>query len=387
MLGFADAAPLAWDQVTFSAVDAWKAGPGAAARAEIEAAEQARSRAAPPPSFTAMTRLGYPGQDEVQADLSVPLRFGGSQAAVWTTTAERRAAYARLDLAAFVAQTQTAYLGWWEASEVEEHLRVWSAEVDADLARLQSAADAGLIAKFEVDDLRAELATVRAEIADARARARTAEANLETWLGPVELAPPDESHRLHDVRLERNNPWLRLDVGHDPRMAVATTEAALGQAEARAVGAWPVEVSLAGAAVSTGVEPAWVPMGGLSITAPFRSPGAAEAADARGRAQAATIRADYLRTYLSGERDAEAAAWEALLAQVHDLRTQVVAPLRDRLARVEDAWKAGLIAVDRVIRARRDHHEAEHSLLTVVAALLASEARAEARIFLYKEGP
>lgn len=70
--------------------------------------------------------------------------------------------------------------------------------------------------------------------------------------------------------------------------------------------------------------------------------------------------------------------WDALVQRAHRLDEEVSEPLARRLRRLEEAFGSGLVTADRVVRARRDHHEVEHEQVRIAAELLTSALRAEA---------
>jgi hypothetical protein len=104
----------------------------------------------------------------------------------------------------------------------------------------------------------------------------------------------------------------------------------------------------------------------------------AAAARAAGDAAAAAAEGRHAARRLAATVAAEATAFEAGRAQLQRLEAEVMAPLLAREQALEAAFAARQVPAERLVRARRDRHEAEHEEILVVAALRASEARAAA---------
>lgn len=124
--------------------------------------------------------------------------------------------------------------------------------------------------------------------------------------------------------------------------------------------------------------------GGLRV--PFGTSDAPERVAARGLAEAARAEADVAAARHQAAMDAEAALWDLEVERLARLRADVVGPMNDRLARTEAAYREGLVTVDRLLRVRRETHEAEHEVWVLVADLLARRARAHWTAALAAEG-
>jgi len=373
----ADAQTLTWDEVVDAAADAWSRAEGASLQAEVEGAEQGRRVAAAPLSVMAGTRLGSPNNQEVVAAVQAPVGLGVRARRRWSTGAEALRAEAAAERQGFVERVLDAWSAWWTAQELALHLDAWSEEVQGTLAPLDQAVDEGLAAPLDAEDLRAELAGVRAEAAAARAEAVRMAAELRTLLG-AEVVLGEGGVHLHDLDAgEVANPWEALISRSvdSPEVRAAEVRAEALQAEAKAARTWHPVVQ-AGVALADGNGP-FEPLAMVDLQVPLRPPGLAEARVARARATAERHRSRWRAERIAGAWRAEAAGFTADQERIARLERDVVAPLARRLERLEAAYRDGLVPADRVIRARRDHHEAEHERLVLIAHLRASSARAE----------
>ncbi len=374
----ASAGPVSWDGVVDTAIDAWSVAEGASLQAELDGARRARRVAATPLSVAGGTRLGARTNQEAFATLQAPLGLGVLARRSWTTRTDALHAEAAVDRQAFVERVLDAWSAWWMARELALHLDAWSVEVKATLAPLDDAVREGLAAPLDAEDLRAELATVRAEAAAARADAIRAEAHLRALLGADPALDGGERH-LHDLDVaDLDNPWTPLvaQAADAPDVRAAEARADALHAQGRALGAWRPTLEV-GVAFADGIGP-FEALGVVGIQAPLRPPGLAEARQAQAQATAERRRAAWRTERIAGAWRAEAAGFDAAQDRITRLDREVVAPLARRLERLEAAFGDGLVPADRVIRARRDHHEAEHERLVLTARLVASSARAEA---------
>lgn len=369
--------PVTWDRIADAATEAWTRAEGASMQAHIEGADLARRAAADLPTLTGGTRLGSLTNQEAVATLQAPIGFGIRPRARWSTHADALRAEADADRQRFVEHVVEAWTTWWTASELVEHLDAWSAEVEATLAPLDAAVTDGVSAPLDAEDMRAELATVRAEAAAAGAEAVRAEASLRMLLGQDAVLDAGDEH-LHDLDVAHlANPWHDLvDRAADApvvRADVARAEAL--QAQAKELATWR-PVLEAGVAFADGNGP-FEPLAVVGLSAPLRPSGLAAARETRALAAAEAHQATWRTDRVEGAWRAEAAGFDADHTRIDRIDREVVEPLASRLARLEDAFADGLVPADRVIRARRDHHEAEHERLLLTARLLASSARAD----------
>lgn len=367
-----------WEDVLDAADAAWSRAEGASLQDELDGADRARRVAASLPSLSAGSRLGSLSNQEATASLEAPLGLGLRPRRQWSAEAEALRAEGESDRLAFMDRVLQAWLAWWTARELAEHLGEWSAEVEATLAPLDAAVADGVAAPLDAEDLRAELATVRAEAAAARAQAVRARAALEALLGEAGVPEADGVH-VHELDVSTlDNPWAAL-VGRAadaPEIRAAEARAAALDAEARALGTWR-PVAQVGVAWADGNGP-FEPLAIVGIQAPLRPAGLAAARQARAQASAELRRAGWRTDRIAGGWRAEAVSFDADRERILRLDRDVVGPLARRLERLEAAFDEGLVPADRVIRARRDHHEAEHERLVLTARLLDAMARAEA---------
>lgn len=367
-----------WDSVTDVAIAAWHDGAGRAVDARVDGALAAGRAGRGGLAVDVQSRIGAPGQQEAQAALTLPLRSGLLYRQAQAREADATTADGAAERAAYVSQVHAAFLEWWIADEVAEHLETWSGEVTASLQPVESGVHAGLIAPLEAEDLYAELASVRAEAADNEARATRAAARLQALLGG-DVTLQTGGHDLHDLELDAlDNPWPALldRVDQAPGVQAHLARAEAADASARVQRAWTPSASAGVAVVDTGAEPASLAYIGVQL--PLRGNSPAQARKARAEADAARADAAWATRLVQGQLSTEAASFDADLVRARRLRDEVTAPLARRLDRLEAAFAEGLVPADRLIRARRDHHEADHAQLEVAAGLLASQARADA---------
>jgi len=380
--GLALAGPVTWEGVADEALDAWSRTGGEVVQAQVDGARHARSAGPMAPSLLVQSRTGVEGAQEASASLQVPMGLGVRARQSWSRRAELFRAQGAVDRQAYVEQVLSAFTTWWTARELAEHLHAWSQEVERTLEPMDRAVEQGLAAPLDAEDLRAELAGVRAEAAAAQASALRAEAELRALLGPdVELS--GEDLHLHDLDVTAlDNPWTALveRAGEAPRVRVQEAQADWSLAQARLQARWMPQ--LQGGVAMTDEPGDWTPMLFAGVQLPFRPSGLGQARLARAQATAARRQAEWQTWRVRGEWAAQATAFDAEQARIARLDDEVVAPLERRLRRLEQAFAAGLVPADRVIRARRDHHEAEHERLVLTARLLASQAHARAELRL-----
>jgi len=371
-------APVTWDTVVDAADAAWDAAEGASMDARIDGAERSARVAPELPSITSGGRLGSATNQELVTTLAVPLALGTRSRRRWHSAAEtlrREDAHGRQ---VFVEEVLDAWVAWWTAEELVEHLDEWSADVERTLAPLDDAVSAGVAAPLDAEDLRAELASVRAEAAGVQAEAVRAAATLTMLLGEATVLDRGDRH-LHDLDVSSlHDPWSALtdQAASAPAVRASEARAAEALAHARASRAWRPQAEV-GVAWADGNGP-FESLVVFGLSAPLRAPGAAEARAARGEALAASKQTGWLQARVQRAWEAESVGFGAALARIERLDREVIGPLERRLDRLDEAFRDGLVPADRVVRARRDHHESEHERLVLTAGLLGSIARADA---------
>lgn len=371
--------PLTWDTVNAEALEVFEAGPG---RFGIEQAKAARraGHAVPigPTSVRAEGQLGLAEQRQVLVALQMPLGFGIASRRYWA--AEHRARLAETDTARWLwlQEVQRAWLAWWTASEISEHLDAYAAEVADELRGFELAVDEGLLAPIALEDLRAESLQVRAEAAAMEQEARVAEAQVWAMLGERELDAGD--HELHEVHPEGPNPWegLATQAAELPEVREAGARAESARRQARSLGTARVPVLEAGPMWAPDAAGAMRPFVFVGLSVPLQPGVGPDQRAARGVAAAAEADRRWRERSAAAQLAREALAWDAARTRLERLQDEVIGPLAQRQERLEQALADGLVTADRVVRARQDRHQAEHEQVLVAGELLASEARADA---------
>jgi hypothetical protein len=378
----ASAAPLTWEELPARAAEAWAAGPGAAWTAEVAGLEAAAAASPWGPSAVWVTaQQGLPGQNQLTAAVDLPLRGPGPAASAARAAAGTRGAAGDAGARAFRAELQELWLQAWVAREMDLHLGAYEAEVGAWLSPLEAAVGAGLAPALDLADLRAEFTTLQGERAAAVAAALQAEARLGARLGAAVEADTRASHLHGGAPPPAQNPWPALAGrgGEAPGARAAAADARAADADGRAIRAGRAPVAQLGVAVMD-LSPAGDkgPMAYAGLSLPLASGARADQAEASGRAEAARARARWAAAAFEAEVTAEAAAWEAERARLARLEAGAFAALEARAQALEAAFAARQVPAARLIRARRDLHEAEHEMIVILAALRHSEARASA---------
>lgn len=383
--------PVSWDQLTDEALKAWERGPGAGRNEQVDAARQAARRVPlGPDAVRAEVQWGVPDQKQVLTAASVPLglgvlerRFGAAQADLVQASADE-------ERWAWVMAVQDAWLTWWTAAELAEHLDGYGDDVEEGLQGFEAAVEEGLLAPLALEDLRAESVQVRAEAAAVEQQAAMAAARVRAFLGDRPLDAGDHhlhDHHLHEADEAIPNPWTALVARAGDHPAVRRAEA-----EARAEGRHARALSAA-RTPSVEVGPMWAPdaSGSLKpllfagVQVPLQPGVSGDQRKARGAQAAAESEARWRAHWVEAELQAGAEAFDATVHRLERLHHEVVEPLEARQERLEVAFTEGLVTADRVVRARQERHEAEHEQVEVAGALLASVARAQAMAQLLEE--
>jgi len=376
-----DARPVSWEALPSLTAEVWQTGPGAAPRLEAEGWDAAARRPQRGPSaIWAEVQRGLPEQDQLTVALDVPLRFGVAETRAGERRAEATRARACADQTAWAASVRVTWLEGWAARENSLHLAEYIDELGTWLAPLEAAAGDGLVASLDVADLKVEQARVFAEKAASDEAAAAADARLSTLLGQaVQVDPEDEA--LHTARPTGTNPWAALlqQMPPQPAVAAARADAAATEAERRQAWAEALPTASIGGMTVQGPD-GTTPLLFAGMTLPLRTDGAARRAELRARTAAATADARWLHARERARAEAEALRWDAALHRMQALDQQLIEPLRARQRQTLAAVQAGLAPTSRLVLARRDLHEAEHEQIRVLVSLLASEARAAARL-------
>ncbi|QDG49767.1 hypothetical protein FIV42_03145 [Persicimonas caeni] len=280
----------------------------------------------------------------------------------------------------YVFAVQSAYLDWWTYALEAAHLDAYVDEASADLDPLRDALEKQQIAAIDVADMEAELARIRAERLEARQRANAASAELARLLGGrCELASVEVEHKP-SKNVAASNPWKALASKVDQFPSVKALQArqksALAGAEAaRAQAPW--ELSVGAGMRSVGFDEYWA-QGVIGLSIPLGNPAAPEADELQAAAIAARAESDWQLEQLRAGLAARADRYSAAVSTFESLNDDYLAPLEKRQKMLDAAVDRGRVSVDRVIRARRDLHEAYHKLLMLRAQIQTNHMRAEA---------
>jgi outer membrane protein TolC len=281
----------------------------------------------------------------------------------------------------FVEEVRLAYHAWWYHAAMVEHLEEDLANKQAELEPLRAAAQQQLISALDMLDLEAELGLVSAEVADAARQRDVAQAQLIALLGDgYTLTAPEDLHSMDLSALERENPWTEcLDklAAHPALRALARRrERALAESEL-----WdhatPWQLQLGPQIRTRALEESWI-AAYVSVTIPLSNFYASDAIASRAQADALEAEARWEAARLGARLSAEAQSWRAQVEHIRRLERDLLGPTRARQELLEQAWGQHQVPLERVLRGRRQLHEAEHMLISARAALYLVRARAVA---------
>jgi hypothetical protein len=128
---------------------------------------------------------------------------------------------------------------------------------------------------------------------------------------------------------------------------------------------------------SVGFDEYWA-QGVIGLSIPLGNPAAPEADELQAAAIAARAESDWQLEQLRAGLAARADRYAAAVSTFESLNDDYLAPLEKRQKMLDAAVDRGRVSVDRVIRARRDLHEAYHKLLMLRAQIQTNHMRAEA---------
>jgi outer membrane protein TolC len=295
----------------------------------------------------------------------------------------------------FVYRVQQTYLDWWVATVEKRHLAACEKDVREELKPLEEAAEGDRVTSLNMADFDVEAGRISAQRAEAERQASMARADLREMLGAsCRLAVPDTDLRegpddgppAPPVDPEEN-PWLvlleRVDEFPGVRALLAEHERAV-KAAAAAEAEAPPELSAGVGARSVGFEDFWaVPE--LGVTIPLGNPSAPEVERQRGLAAGLSAERRWRIERTRAEIHAAASRWEATLEARRKFVETYLAPLRERDRLFEQALERGRIELERVVRAKRALHRAEHDLLVLDAEMMARSLRARALLELIRD--
>ncbi len=380
------AEPVTWEGLPDQALAAWADGPGAGALEQVDAARSAARRAPlGPHAVRAEIQYGIADQRQVLTAASMPLGLGVLERRFGAAQADLAQASADEERWVWVMAVQDAWLTWWTAAELSEHLDAYADDVEAGLLGFEAAVEEGLLAPLALEDLRAESAQVRSEAVAVEQQAAMAESRVRAFLGDRTLDAGD--HHLHNVDQAVANPWPPLVHRAREHPAVRRVEAE-GRSEgrrARALSAARTPSVEAGPMWAPDASGSMKPLLFAGIEVPLQPGVSGAQRQARGAQAAAESEARWRARWVEAELQAEAEAFDATVHRLERLHRQVLGPLEARQRRLEAAFADGLVTADRVVRARQERHEAEHEQVEVAGELLASVARAQAMAQLLEE--
>ncbi len=294
-------------------------------------------------------------------------------------TAEGRAFEANLAAARwlFVEEVQDQFLVWQRHELERQHLHEYLVESNAELDPIRQAQQRSLVSKLDVADLEAEVAWIRAELAESTRRVALARSRFMALLGAdCELAPVAVEHS----NLQTTNPWTALASEANAFPEVQAFEARSHALRQRAVAhqaANPLTLEVGVGVRTVGFDGTYLgPV--LALTFPFQSTEATEAVLANAQAASEANAGEWAAIRIRSELTAEADNFKALLEEYSKLQTGYVGALSSRAKLMDEAFKASQVEIDRVIRARRDLHEAEHKLILLRAEIDARRLKATA---------
>ena len=380
------AAPTGWEDLADHALDAWRDGPGEAVRHEVEGVAAAGARVPlGPTGVRAEVQWGSPSQEQVLTAVQFPLGLGLAERRAWAGAARAASAREAADRWAWVEQVHQAYGRWWLAAERSEHLAHYQVAVAQELEGLAGAVEEGLLAPLDLEDLQAEAAWIASEAASSAEAEVVAGADVQAFLGerPVSEASPHHHDELPA------NPWPALAerVSRHPTVVAAQERAEAVERARRALGAARRPVVEVGPMWAPDEQGQLAPLLFAGVELPLQPGVGPSQRAARGEVAAAQSHARWEAEQVRRRLVAEAEAYDAALRRVERLQSEVVSPLELRQGRLEQALREGLVSADRVVRARRERHEAEHELLEVTGSVLASAARAAALTRMWEEEP
>lgn len=281
----------------------------------------------------------------------------------------------------FVEAVQSAYWRWYKADLERTHLERYLAVSKAELEPVRRASTNQFVSQLDLADLEAEGAWIGAELTQAQRRSTLAAAQVHAALGaPCTLVPIEFPHDEQPLDADAENPWgtLLSDAAMFPELATlhAREKALLATSRRQeAANPWIIQGGLSARTSSESGSRATYIGPTISLNIPLQSAKSA-AAIARAKARSTqTLRQRKLAQIEAGLR-AQVANYDALVTGYRQLHTDYVEPLERRAGLMERAFEGAHIPISRLIRARREAHEAHHMLLLQHAEIDALTGRA-----------
>ncbi len=387
-----------WRSLRGVAHEAFDAGPGEAHIARIQGLAAAAD--ASPGAWEQLdldTRLDRdfsgpadPGF-EVSLDAVVAYRLGGLASArahaLRARIAAREAARAMARWE-FEREAIARFVVWWAAHARASHLEGHLGAMAEQLAPVRAAVARHRLTRLVLSDLEIEVARLRVELANNRRAEAIAADALGVWLGRAVQPRLASAADLDDTPLPAANPWSAAlsRVKAHPELALLDARAAALSAQAAAADAADSVSLTAGLGVrQEGEGSTWGALiVGLSV--PLSNPEAADAERLRAAARATSLDRAWRVRALAREVGARAARWDAVRAQLEQVRDDLIAPMRARVTLIEGAMLEGRATLEQLVRARRDELEAHHETIHDLAELRAAALEAEAFAALLADG-
>ena len=391
MTSFAHAEPVVvtWESAPQLAEAAWSSLGEAEIEARLEGFEGAASQL---PGV--VKSLGVDGAMEFSVDggdllgdaeigLGVELELGDIQSSLLAANEAQRALYeAQLSSSrwSYVQAVMDAYIQWLVADAEWRELNHYQTVITEELQPLVEAAENQLMSKLDYQDIQVELGAVAAELAIAEYERAEAHALLEALL--LEDVEPQVAScfSVESPDFMSKKPWLSIgELLHaHPIFVELEGESQWLRAQAalleRSNSLWQLSPSLL-----YHLDPAqesWVGVG-LGLVLPQQDSNGVERYQLESEALALEMRQSAelrkLESWVAGEEK----RFEAAQGYLQLLTSDYLAPMQQRQVLLEEAYGSGNIAVERLIRGRRDIHEAHHMLLKVESILLTHCARAK----------
>jgi hypothetical protein len=388
----ASAQQLDWDSLDAHADRVWREGAGRAMqRAEAGLIAQRNSLPTRWQNIQVTAQIEAPAQGAAAWDNAEHV-FNALATVQLGTLPDKRAALLERQIASqraahelerwrFVEEIRLAYHAWWLHAALVVHLEEDLATKQAELEPLRQAAQQQLISELELLDLEAELGQVSAEVADAARMRDMARAQLTSLLGPgFTLGEPADLHALDLKALEAQDPWTtcldRLESHPALRALKARQRVAFAEAAV-----WdranPWQLQLGPQVRTAAFQDSWA-AAYVSVIIPLGNLYTSNAIAARAQAAQLDAEAAWEAARLRSTLTAQSLSWRAQLDHIHRLERDLLTPIRKRQTLLEGAWKERRVPLERVLRGRRQLHEAEHTLIAARADLYLINARAQA---------
>lgn len=294
---------------------------------------------------------------------------------MWEAAARASGDQRRAERARFVLEAEQTFIDWNAAALVAEHLEedldAYRSEVEAFDAALRAHA----ISRLDHLDLRADVARLEMELLDAQQDAADARAALISLLGR-DVTP--DATGLVEVPAELANPWTTLAgraAGHPDVQAMESRADQLrAQAEQSALN--PAQLGFGPVLHVENSGFTWL-AASIQLTVPLQNTGLSQSIQTHAAADSVETERDGRIRAWDAFIDGQTERYETLLEHYEALDTEIISLLSERANVVLEAVENGQSTVERLIRARRELHEAEHHRILLAAQVYRSHALAQ----------